>query len=87
MGAQAAGVDSDGTATAPPHTVVPAPVLPREQPAAVAELDGVLDAPIEDCMAFLGPAQAKLVRRSFNGPARIRGALTGKTVVGLHRAA
>jgi superfamily I DNA/RNA helicase len=39
-------------------------------------------------MAFLDPAQAKLVRRSFNGPARIRGAAgTGKTVVGLHRAA
>ncbi|MBA8989915.1 hypothetical protein FHW23_001161 [Curtobacterium pusillum] len=51
-------------------------------------LDGVLEAPIEDWMAFLDPAQAKLVRRSFNGPARIRGAAgTGKTVVGLHRAA
>jgi len=38
-------------------------------------------------MAFLDPAQARLVRRSFNGPARIRGAAgTGKTVVGLHRA-
>ena len=51
-------------------------------------LDGVLEAPIEDWMAFLDPAQAKLVRRNFNGPARIRGAAgTGKTVVGLHRAA
>ncbi len=51
-------------------------------------LDGVLEAPIEEWMAFLDPAQAKLVRRSFNGPARIRGAAgTGKTVVGLHRAA
>ncbi|ROS72168.1 nuclease-like protein [Curtobacterium sp. PhB130] len=51
-------------------------------------LDGVLDAPIEDWMAFLDPTQAKLVRRNFNGPARIRGAAgTGKTVVGLHRAA
>ncbi|MDP4332138.1 hypothetical protein Q7F20_02040 [Curtobacterium sp. A7_M15] len=39
-------------------------------------------------MAFLDPAQAKLVRRSFNGPARNCGAAgTGKTVVGLHRAA
>jgi len=38
-------------------------------------------------MSFLDPARAKLVRRSFNGPARIRGAAgTGKTVVGLHRA-
>ena len=39
-------------------------------------------------MTFLHPTQAALVRRSFNGPARIRGdAGTGKTVVGLHRAA
>jgi superfamily I DNA/RNA helicase len=39
-------------------------------------------------MTFLHPYQAKLVRRTFNGPARIRGAAgTGKTVVGLHRAA
>src|SRR5690606_40592074 len=34
------------------------------------------------------PEQAKVVRRTFNGPSRIRGAAgTGKTVVGLHRAA
>jgi hypothetical protein len=39
-------------------------------------------------MIFLHPDQAALVERSFNGPARIRGASgTGKTVVGLHRAA
>ncbi|UFU15256.1 AAA family ATPase [Curtobacterium sp. C1] len=37
-------------------------------------LDGVLEAPIEEWMAFLDPAQAKLVGCSFNGPARIRGA-------------
>ena len=44
--------------------------------------------PIEDWMAFISPDQAKLARRSFNGPSRIRGAAgTGKTVVGLHRAA
>ncbi|MEO6505880.1 MAG: UvrD-helicase domain-containing protein [Terrimesophilobacter sp.] len=47
-----------------------------------------LAAPVEDWMTFLHPTQAALVRRSFNGPARIRGdAGTGKTVVGLHRAA
>jgi superfamily I DNA/RNA helicase len=47
-----------------------------------------LAAPIEDWMTFLHPEQAALVRRTFNGPARIRGAAgTGKTVVGLHRAA
>ncbi|WP_233572316.1 UvrD-helicase domain-containing protein [Frigoribacterium sp. PhB160] len=53
-----------------------------------ALLEGVLEAPIETWMSFLDPAQAKLARRSFNGPARIRGSAgTGKTVVGLHRAA
>jgi superfamily I DNA/RNA helicase len=73
---------------------VPEPVLPRQDPAQpaliddaeLAEqlLDGVLEAPIEEWMAFLDPSQAKLVRRNFNGPARIRGAAgTGKTVVGI----
>jgi superfamily I DNA/RNA helicase len=48
----------------------------------------MLASPIEEWMSFLHPDQAKLARRSFNGPARIRGAAgTGKTVVGLHRAA
>jgi len=53
------------------------------------QLDLALAAPpIDRWMAFLDPEQARLVRRSFNGPARIRGAAgTGKTVVGLHRAA
>ncbi|WP_022908563.1 nuclease-related domain-containing DEAD/DEAH box helicase [Curtobacterium sp. B18] len=90
-------------AATPPQIVVPAAVIPRDlaptpPPATTIAtlddeltdqlLDGVLEAPIEDWMAFLDPAQAKLVRRSFNGPARIRGAAgTGKTVVGLHRAA
>lgn len=47
-----------------------------------------LAAPVEGWMTFLHPTQATLVRRSFNGPARIRGSAgTGKTVVGLHRAA
>jgi hypothetical protein len=90
--------------TPPSQVVAPAPVLPREPDVLVPAidntinttddeltdqlLDGVLEAPIEDWMAFLDPVQAKLVRRSFNGPARIRGAAgTGKTVVGLHRAA
>ncbi|GAA4969228.1 nuclease-related domain-containing DEAD/DEAH box helicase [Kineococcus glutinatus] len=51
-------------------------------------LEGALVAPIEDWMTFLHPAQAKLVRQTRNGPARVRGpAGTGKTVIGLHRAA
>lgn len=45
-------------------------------------------APIEQWMVYLHPSQAKLTRRSYNGPSRIRGSAgTGKTVVGLHRAA
>jgi hypothetical protein len=43
--------------------------------------------PIEAWMTWLHPAQAKLITRTWNGPARIRGAAgTGKTVVALHRA-
>lgn len=66
-----------------------------EQPALIsadeihsALVQSKLAAPIEEWMAFLHPDQARLVKRSFNGPSRIRGAAgTGKTVVGLHRAA
>ena len=48
----------------------------------------VLDAPIEDWMVFLHPDQRDAVLRRYEGPARIRGSAgTGKTVVGLHRAA
>ncbi|MBU4214846.1 MAG: UvrD-helicase domain-containing protein [Actinobacteria bacterium] len=75
--------------------VVPAPSRHADQGALLsaeevdrALLEGILAAPIEDWMSFLHPTQARLVRRSFNGPGRIRGAAgTGKTVVGLHRAA
>jgi hypothetical protein len=43
--------------------------------------------PIETWMTWLHPTQARLVTRTWNGPARIRGAAgTGKTVVALHRA-
>ncbi len=85
----------DGDHPAPVQLIVPATVLPRDPEPLLNQqelenhlLDAVLDAPIEDWMAFLDPTQAKLVRRNFNGPARIRGAAgTGKTVVGLHRAA
>ncbi|HEU0205758.1 MAG TPA: DEAD/DEAH box helicase, partial [Pseudolysinimonas sp.] len=71
-------------------------VLPEAEPeplltvADVTEvlMAGALAEPIESWMSFLHPTQAKLVRRSFSGPSRIRGAAgTGKTVVGLHRAA
>ncbi|WP_435241230.1 UvrD-helicase domain-containing protein [Streptomyces cucumeris] len=53
-----------------------------------AALDEALRAPIEQWMTFLDPDQIPLVRRNWSGPARISGpAGTGKTVVGLHRAA
>jgi len=82
----------------PVELTIPDPVMadvePHEAtPLSEAEvrdalMNGILAQPIEDWMAFLHPDQARLVRRSFNGPSRIRGAAgTGKTVVGLHRAA
>ena len=52
------------------------------------EAQRVLTAPIEDWMVFLHPEQRGAVMRRFEGPARVRGSAgTGKTVVGLHRAA
>ena len=51
-------------------------------------LEAALAEPIESWMTFLHPDQLKLVGSSYNGPSRVRGpAGTGKTVVGLHRAA
>lgn len=77
-----------------PEPVVPAASSPEpeelisESAVEAALLEGILAQPIEEWMSFLHPNQAKLVRRSFSGPSRIRGAAgTGKTVVGLHRAA
>lgn len=71
-----------------------APIVDDDGPPLRAEvvqealLDGLRGAPREEWEAFLHPDQARLVRRSFAGPARIRGAAgTGKTVVALHRAA
>lgn len=53
-----------------------------------ALLQSALAGPIEDWMTFLHPDQLKLVSVRHKGPARVRGAAgTGKTVVGLHRAA
>lgn len=48
----------------------------------------IVAAPIEDWMVFLHPDQRTAVIRRYEGPARVRGSAgTGKTVVGLHRAA
>lgn len=51
-------------------------------------LQDVLGRPIEDWMIFLHPDQRSVARKRYEGAARVRGAAgTGKTVVGLHRAA
>ncbi|MGW2189503.1 UvrD-helicase domain-containing protein [Streptomyces sp. NPDC001719] len=53
-----------------------------------AAMAAAREAPIEEWMTFLDPDQTGLVGRRWSGPARISGpAGTGKTVVGLHRAA
>lgn len=53
-----------------------------------AEAALIAAAPIEDWMVFLHPDQLAAVDRRHAGPARVRGSAgTGKTVVGLHRAA
>lgn len=74
---------------------------PLPEPPQPQEPDGLFDAadlearleraaaqPLVEWMGFLHPSQNRLVRRCYNGPARVRGpAGTGKTVVMLHRAA
>lgn len=51
------------------------------------ELKDMLNAPLEKWRVFLHPSQRKLVKKQFNGPARVLGgAGTGKTVVAMHRA-
>jgi hypothetical protein len=82
--------------SAPPLTASAPAAREDHEPLPLLTIDEVQDAahaglaaePIESWMAFLHPDQIKVVRRSFNGPSRIRGSAgTGKTVVGLHRAA
>jgi hypothetical protein len=51
------------------------------------ELTDMLNAPLEQWRVFLHPTQRAIVKRHFNGPARVLGgAGTGKTVVAMHRA-
>ncbi|MYL28152.1 MULTISPECIES: UvrD-helicase domain-containing protein [Halomonadaceae] len=52
-----------------------------------AELQQMLEAPLEQWRVFLHPLQRQLVERHWNGPVRVLGgAGTGKTVVAMHRA-
>jgi superfamily I DNA/RNA helicase len=51
-------------------------------------LRAALDAPWDRWIIFLHPSQRRVVETDFSGPAKVfGGAGTGKTVVGLHRAA
>lgn len=51
-----------------------------------AELERMLNAPLEQWRVFLHASQRRLVERNFNGPVRVLGgAGTGKTVVAMHR--
>lgn len=85
-----------GLVTVVPEPVLSAPRAPTQEDLVLlgaddvraAVLEAALASPVEEWMTFLHPDQARLVRRSWNGPARVRGAAgTGKTVVGLHRTA
>ncbi|MFC4048553.1 UvrD-helicase domain-containing protein [Actinomadura syzygii] len=71
-----------------PPTAEPAEALFDAEDVERVAMESILQAPIERWMTFLHPDQASLVGRDWSGPARISGpAGTGKTVVGLHRAA
>lgn len=51
------------------------------------ELKSALEFPWDKWTIFLHPDQHQLVKRDFNGPARVAGSAgTGKTIVALHRA-
>ena len=51
------------------------------------ELQAIMQEPLEKWRIFLHPTQRKVVKKKFNGPARVLGgAGTGKTVVAMHRA-
>jgi hypothetical protein len=79
--------DAASVETTEVEIVEPLPALEADELQAVL-LEAAAAAPIETWMSFLHPEQARVVRRTFSGPARIRGAAgTGKTVVALHRAA
>jgi superfamily I DNA and RNA helicase len=50
-------------------------------------LEDALGGDWEDWMLFLHPKQKELVKKEFNGPARLRGVSgSGKTIVMIHRA-
>ena len=81
-GSAADAGDSVGAALARPDSLRSFMVVEGED-----ELFQVLSAPLEKWRVFLHPSQRKLVKRRYNGPARVLGSAgTGKTVVAMHRA-
>lgn len=50
------------------------------------QLAQALEYPWERWAVFLHPAQREIVKKDYNGPARVSGSAgTGKTIVALHR--
>lgn len=86
--AATAGATATTTAAGAGQDDVPEPLTLLDPQDVWAELvEAAAAEPIESWMTWLHPAQARLITRTWNGPARIRGAAgTGKTVVALHRA-
>jgi superfamily I DNA/RNA helicase/mRNA-degrading endonuclease RelE of RelBE toxin-antitoxin system len=75
-------VDDFGKAMEKPESLQGFKVVANE-----AELDAIMNAPLEKWRVFLHPSQSKLVGMKANGPVRVLGgAGTGKTVVLMHRA-
>ena len=80
-----------------PRPVRPAAVTPMTHPDAQRrfrmlddqqQLRQALDYPWEKWIVFLHPSQRQIIERSFRGPGSVTGSAgTGKSVVGLHRAA
>ncbi len=81
--------------------VTPPAPLPKDKPQTEAEdvqrrffvvedvagLRAALEAPLDAWIAFLHPSQRAIVKKTFNGPAKVSGSAgTGKTVVAMHRA-
>lgn len=80
----------------PDTAMIDTPARTQDEPGELFNVDDLAaeqlrvarERPVESWMTFLHPDQLSLVRRRWGGPARITGAAgTGKTVVGLHRAA
>ena len=74
--------DSFAEALENPETLKSFVVVDRED-----ELRRIMSEPLEKWRVFLHPTQRKIVKKYYSGDARILGgAVTGKTVVAMHRA-